>query len=58
MAKLTVLAIGAHADPFDMPYQCGGTLAKMAKAGNRVICVSSCEENQEEATRGGEGTGL
>ncbi|WP_424358404.1 PIG-L deacetylase family protein [Methanocella sp. MCL-LM] len=51
MAKLTVLAIGAHADPFDMPYQCGGTLAKMAKEGNRVICVSSCEENQEEATR-------
>ena len=51
MAKLTVLAIGAHADPFDMPYQCGGTLAKMAKAGNRVICVSSCEENQEEATK-------
>jgi len=51
MAKLTVLAIGAHADPFDMPYQCGGTLAKMAKAGHRVICVSSCEENQEEATR-------
>ena len=51
MAKLTVLAIGAHADPFDMPYQCGGTLAKLARAGNRVICVSSCEENQEEATR-------
>jgi len=51
MAKLTVLAIGAHADPFDMPYQCGGTLAKMAGAGNRVICVSSCDENQEEATR-------
>jgi LmbE family N-acetylglucosaminyl deacetylase len=51
MAKLTVLAIGAHADPFDMPYQCGGTLAKMAKAGHRVICVSACEENQEEATR-------
>jgi LmbE family N-acetylglucosaminyl deacetylase len=51
MVKLTVLAIGAHADPFDMPYQCGGTLAKMAKAGNRVICVSACEENQEEATK-------
>lgn len=51
MAKLTVLAIGAHADPFDMPYQCGGTLAKMAKAGHRVICVSACEENQEEAAR-------
>ncbi|MGA9139564.1 MAG: PIG-L deacetylase family protein [Methanocella sp.] len=51
MAKLIVLAIGAHADPFDMPYQCGGTLAKMAKAGNRVICVSACEENQEEATK-------
>jgi LmbE family N-acetylglucosaminyl deacetylase len=51
MTKLTVLAIGAHADPFDMPYQCGGTLAKMAKEGNKVICVSSCAENQEEATR-------
>lgn len=51
MVKLTVLAIGAHADPFDMPYQCGGTLAKMAKAGNRVICVSSCDENRDEATR-------
>jgi N-acetylglucosamine malate deacetylase 1 len=49
--KLTILAIGAHADPFDMPYQCGGTLAKFAKAGNKVICVSSCEENQEEAGR-------
>lgn len=49
--KLTILAIGAHADPFDMPYQCGGTLAKYAKAGNKVICVSACEENQEEATR-------
>ncbi|HEY3421791.1 MAG TPA: PIG-L deacetylase family protein [Methanocellaceae archaeon] len=51
MANLTVLAIGAHADPFDMPYQCGGTLAKMAKAGNRVICVSSCDENRTEATK-------
>lgn len=51
MAKLTVLAIGAHADPFDMPYQCGGTLAKLAKAGNKVICVSSCDENREEATK-------
>jgi LmbE family N-acetylglucosaminyl deacetylase len=51
MAKMTVLAIGSHADPFDMPYQCGGTLAKLAKAGNKVICVSACEENQEEATR-------
>jgi LmbE family N-acetylglucosaminyl deacetylase len=51
MAKMTILAIGAHADPFDMPYQCGGTLAKLAKAGNKVICVSACEENQEEATR-------
>lgn len=49
--KLTVLAIGAHADPFDMPYQCGGTLAKLANAGNNVICVSSCDENREEATK-------
>lgn len=47
----TILAIGAHADPFDMPYQCGGTLAKYAKGGSRVICVSACEENQQEATR-------
>jgi N-acetylglucosamine malate deacetylase 1 len=49
--KLTILAIGAHADPFDMPYQCGGTLAKLAKSGNEVICVSACDENQEEATK-------
>jgi LmbE family N-acetylglucosaminyl deacetylase len=51
MKKLTILAIGAHADPFDMPYQCGGTLAKLAKAGNKVICVSSCDENREEAAK-------
>jgi LmbE family N-acetylglucosaminyl deacetylase len=51
MKKLTVLAIGAHADPFDMPYQCGGTLAKLAKAGNKVVCISSCDENREEATK-------
>jgi LmbE family N-acetylglucosaminyl deacetylase len=51
MKKLTILAIGAHADPFDMPYQCGGTLAKLARAGNRVICVSSCDENREEAAK-------
>ncbi len=51
MKKLTILAIGAHADPFDMPYQCGGTLAKLAKAGNKVVCVSSCDENRVEATK-------
>jgi N-acetylglucosamine malate deacetylase 1 len=49
LKKLTILAIGAHADPFDMPYQCGATLAKMVKAGHKVIAVSSCDENREEA---------
>lgn len=33
---LTLLAFGAHPDPFDMPYQAGGTLAKYAKRGHRV----------------------
>jgi N-acetylglucosamine malate deacetylase 1 len=51
MAKYTVLAIGAHPDPLDMAYQCGGTLAKMVRQGHRVVAVSMCGENQEEATR-------
>jgi hypothetical protein len=31
--KLTIVAFGAHPDPFDMPYQAGGTLANMPSAG-------------------------
>ncbi|MGH7962528.1 MAG: hypothetical protein ACRERD_11995 [Candidatus Binatia bacterium] len=31
IGKLTAVAFGAHPDPFDMPYQAGGTLAKYAK---------------------------
>jgi len=34
---LTLVAFGAHPDPFDMPDQAGGTLAKYAKRGHRVI---------------------
>ena len=34
---LTIVAFGAHPDPFDMPYQAGGTLAKYAKRGHRVV---------------------
>jgi len=41
---LTILACGAHPDPFDMPYQAGGTLAKYAKRGHRVIMVSASYE--------------
>ena len=44
-----LLAIAAHPD--DVELTCGGTLAKLAKAGNKVICVSSCDENREEATK-------
>jgi len=39
--SLTLLAFGAHPDPFDMPYQAGGTLAKYAKRGHRVIMVAA-----------------
>jgi LmbE family N-acetylglucosaminyl deacetylase len=38
---LTIVAFGAHPDPFDMPYQAGGTLAKYAKRGHRVVMVSA-----------------
>lgn len=46
--QLTVLAFGAHPDPFDMPYQAGGTLAKYASRGHRVIMVSAAEEDEWE----------
>ncbi|MDQ3570996.1 MAG: PIG-L family deacetylase [Actinomycetota bacterium] len=42
--RLTVVAIGAHPDPFDMPYQAGGTLAKYARRGHEVILVSAAFE--------------
>lgn len=45
---LTLLAIGAHPDPFDMPYQAGGTLAKYAKRGHRVVLVSAAYEKAWE----------
>lgn len=43
---LTVVAIGAHPDPFDMPYQAGGTLAKYAKRGHDVVMVSAAFEDE------------
>lgn len=46
---LTIVAFGAHPDPFDMPYQAGGTLAKYAKRGHRVIMVSAAYEEEWEA---------
>lgn len=58
MATMTVLAIGAHPDPFDMAYQCGATLAKYARAGHRVIAVSAVIENEAEATRVGDALGV
>jgi len=45
---LTLLAFGAHPDPFDMPYQAGGTLAKYAKRGHRVIMVAATHEEEWE----------
>jgi N-acetylglucosamine malate deacetylase 1 len=46
---LTVMAFGAHPDPFDMPYQAGATLAKYARRGHKVIMVAaSYEEEWEE----------
>jgi hypothetical protein len=45
---LTLVAFGAHPDPFDMPYQAGGTLAKYAKRGHRVILVSAAYEDEWE----------
>jgi LmbE family N-acetylglucosaminyl deacetylase len=58
VANLTVLAIGAHPDPFDMAYQCGATLAKYARAGHCVIAVSAVVENEAEATRVGNALGV
>jgi len=46
--KLTIVAFGAHPDPFDMPYQAGGTLAKYAKRGHRVVLVSAAYEDEWE----------
>jgi LmbE family N-acetylglucosaminyl deacetylase len=46
--KLTLVAFGAHPDPFDMPYQAGGTLAKYAKRGHRVVLVSALYEAEWE----------
>jgi LmbE family N-acetylglucosaminyl deacetylase len=43
---LTIVALGAHPDPFDMPYQAGGTLAKYAKRGHRVVTVSAAFEDE------------
>lgn len=43
---LTLVAFGAHPDPFDMPYQAGGTLAKYIKRGHRVIMVSAAYEEE------------
>lgn len=42
--SLTVVAIGAHPDPFDMAYQAGGTLAKYARRGHDVVMVSASYE--------------
>lgn len=46
--QLIIIAFGAHPDPFDMPYQAGGTLAKYAKRGHRVILVSAAYEKEWE----------
>src|SRR5918995_4797597 len=43
---LSIVAIGAHPDPFDMPYQAGGTLAKYARRGHRVVTVSASFEDE------------
>ena len=43
---LTIVAVGAHPDPFDMPYQAGGTLAKYAKRGHDVVMVSAAYEDE------------
>ncbi|HET8621453.1 MAG TPA: hypothetical protein VFM27_20945, partial [Acidimicrobiales bacterium] len=43
---LTIVAVGAHPDPFDMPYQAGGTLAKYAKRGHTVVTVSAAYEDE------------
>jgi LmbE family N-acetylglucosaminyl deacetylase len=45
---LTLVAFGAHPDPFDMPYQAGGTLAKYARRGHRVVMVSAAYEEEWE----------
>jgi len=43
---LTVVAVGAHPDPFDMPYQAGGTLAKYAARDHNVVIVSAAYEDE------------
>lgn len=44
--QLTIVAIGAHPDPFDMAYQAGGTLAKYARRGHQVLMVSAALEEE------------
>ncbi len=46
--KLMVLDIGSHADPFDMAFIRGGTLAKYAKWKHSVVMGSVCGGNTEE----------
>src|SRR5262245_66313132 len=43
---LTIVAVGAHPDPFDMPYHADGTLAKYAKRGHNVVTVSAAFEDE------------
>ena len=43
---LSVVALGAHPDPFDMPYQAGATLAKYAARGHQVVIVSASFEDE------------
>jgi len=33
----TLMAFGAHPDPFDVPYQAGGTLANYANVGTASL---------------------
>ncbi len=46
-----MLGVGAHTNPFDMAFICGGTLAKYAKRGHRVVMGSVCGGNTEEGDR-------
>lgn len=46
--QLTIVAIGAHPGPSDMPYQAGGTPAKDAERGHEVVFVSASYEAEWE----------